>query len=215
MPKTIFYARVSTRNQNLNAQVDAARRLGISPEHIFLEKASGARHDRPVLGKALASLEKGDTLACFKLDRIGRSLPHLVSVLEDLDNRGIHFMTTEDGLSTKGSTGKFVLNVMAAVAQFERALMLERTRAGLAAARARGKFSGRPRAMTPADVVRARKLLAAGELNSQEVASTLGVSRATMFRELRRARDLQSIEAGKEDNADGRESSHLHQVAAD
>lgn len=193
MPKTVFYARVSTRDQNLDAQVDAARRIGVRPEHIFVEKASGARHDRPVLAKALAALEKGDTLACFKLDRIGRSLSHLVTILEDLEARGVHFMTTEDGLTTKGSTGKFVLNVMAAVAQFERSLMLERTRAGLAAARARGKVSGRPRAMSPDDVVRARKLLAAGELNSHEVAAMLKVSRATMFRELRRARDADVI----------------------
>ena len=197
MAKTIFYARVSTRDQSLDLQVDAARRMGVKEEHIFLEKASGARHDRPQLPKALAVLDKGDTLACFKLDRIGRSLPHLVAVLEDLDKRGIHFVTTEDGLSTKGSTGKFVINVMAAVAAFERSLMLERTRAGLAAAKARGKLPGRRRIMAPADVVRARKLLDAGELNAQEVANLLSVSRATMFRELRKARDLKTLEGGR------------------
>lgn len=171
----------------------AGPRTGVRPEHIFLEKASGARHDRPVLAKVLASVEKGDTLACFKLDHIGRSLSHPDAILEDLETRGAHFMTTEDGLTTKGSAGKFVLNVMAAVAQFERLLMLERTRAGLAAARARGKISGHPRAMSPDDVVRTRKLLAAGELNSHEVAAMLKVSRATMFRELRRARDAEAI----------------------
>jgi hypothetical protein len=109
---------------------------------IFLEKASGARHNRPQLAKALAVLDKGDTLACYKLDRIGRSLPHLVSILEELETRGAHFKTTEDGLSTKGSTGKFVLNIMASVAAFERSLMLERTRAGLAAAKARSNLLG-------------------------------------------------------------------------
>ena len=197
MVKTIFYARVSTRDQSLDLQVDAARRMGVKEEHIFLERASGARHDRPQLPKALAVLEKGDTLACFKLDRIGRSLPHLVAILEDLDKRGVHFVTTEDGLSTKGSTGKFVINVMAAVAAFERSLMLERTRAGLAAAKARGKIPGRRRIMAPADVVRARKLIDAGELNAQEVANLLSVSRATMFRELRKARDLKTLEAGR------------------
>ncbi|MGE8942669.1 recombinase family protein [Leptospira interrogans] len=194
MPKTVFYARVSTRDQSLDLQVDAARRIGVKDEHIFLEKASGARHDRPQLIKTLAALDKGDTLACHKLDRIGRSLPHLVSILEDLETRGVHFMTTEDGLSTKGSTGKFVLSIMASVAAFERALMLERTRAGLAAAKARGKLLGRRRIMLPADVVRARKLLDAGELNAQEVANLLSVSRATMFRELRKASDLKMIE---------------------
>ncbi len=197
MVKTIFYARVSTRDQSLDLQVDAARRTGVKEEHIFLERASGARHDRPQLPKALAALEKGDTLACFKLDRIGRSLPHLVAILEDLDKRGVHFVTTEDGLSTKGSTGKFVINAMAAIAAFERSLMLERTRAGLAAAKARGKIPGRRRIMAPADVVRARKLIDAGELNAQEVANLLSVSRATMFRELRKARDLKTLEAGR------------------
>ena len=83
MVKTIFYARVSTRDQSLDLQVDAARRMGVKEEHIFRERASGARHDRPQLPKALAVMEKGDTLACFKLDRIGRSLPHLVTILED------------------------------------------------------------------------------------------------------------------------------------
>lgn len=104
-------------------------------------------------------------------------------------------MTTEDGLSTKGSTGKFVLNIMAAVAAFERSLMLERTRAGLAAARKRGKMPGRPRAMFPAEVARARKLLDAGELSSYEIAVMFKVSRATMFPELRRARELEELGA--------------------
>jgi DNA invertase Pin-like site-specific DNA recombinase len=157
MLKTIFYARVSTRDQKLAAQEDAARRLGVRSEHIFVEKASGTRHDRPVLANALAACEKGDTFAAFKLDRVGRSLVHLVKLLEELEARGVHFMTTEDGLSTKGSTGKLLLHILAAISQFERSLMLERTRAGLAAARARGKVSGRPRKMIPADVKRACK----------------------------------------------------------
>jgi DNA invertase Pin-like site-specific DNA recombinase len=197
MPKTVFYARVSTRDQSLDLQVDAARRIGVKDEHIFLEKASGARHNRPQLAKALAILGTGDTLACYKLDRIGRSLPHLVSILEELEERGVHFMTTEDGLSTRGSTGKFVLNIMASVAAFERSLMLERTRAGLAAAKARGRMPGRRRVMEPADIVRARKLLDAGELSSQDIAAMLKVSRATMFRELRRVRDLGALEGGR------------------
>jgi DNA invertase Pin-like site-specific DNA recombinase len=193
MPKTVFYCRVSTREQNLNAQEDAARRLGARPEHIFVEKASGARHDRPVLAKALAACEKGDTFAAFKLDRVGRSLVHLVKILEDLEHRGVHFTTTEDNLSTKGSAGKLVLHILAAIAQFERSLMLERTRAGLAVARARGKVSGRPRAMKPADVVRAQHMMKAGELSSGEIANMLRISRATLFRQLRRAREIVAL----------------------
>jgi DNA invertase Pin-like site-specific DNA recombinase len=192
-PKTVFYARVSTRDQRPDSQIAAARRIGVKEAHIFVEKASGARHDRPVLDKVLASLERGDTLAVFKLDRLGRSLAHLVKVIEDLEARGIHFMTTEDGLSTKGSTGKLVLNILASIAQFERNLMLERTRAGLAAARAQGRVGGRRRKMGPAEVTRARQLLAKGEVNADDVAGMLKVSRRTLFRELRAAREREAL----------------------
>lgn len=195
MPKIVFYARVSTRDQNLNPQLDAAHRLGVKPEHIFVEKASGAKKDRPELAKALAILEKGDTLACFKLDRIARSLQHLLEILSDLEKRGVNFMTVEGDLNTKGSTGRLVISILGAIAQFERDLILERTRAGLASARARGKVPGRRRVMKPADVVRAKKLLEAGELTATEVANLLRVGRATMFRELRRARELEELGA--------------------
>jgi DNA invertase Pin-like site-specific DNA recombinase len=104
MAKTVFYARVSTKDQKLDLQLDAARKLGVKTGDIFVEKASGIRHDRPVLAKALAALELGDTLACYKLDRIGRSVVHLSKLLEELEKRGVHFVTPEDGLSTKGST---------------------------------------------------------------------------------------------------------------
>jgi len=136
--RTVFYARVSTQDQKLDVQLDAARKLGVKMADIYVEKASGARHDRPVLSKALAALEPGDTLACYKLDRIGRSLVQVSRLIEELEERGVHFETVEDGLSTQGSTGKLVLHVLGAVAQFERDLILERTRAGLAAARKRG-----------------------------------------------------------------------------
>ena len=192
-PKTVFYARVSTRDQKPDSQIAAARRLGVKDAHIFIEKASGARHDRPMLDKTLAALEEGDTLAVFKLDRLGRSLSHLVKVLEDLDARGVHFMTAEDGLSTKGSTGKLVLNILGSIAQFERNLMLERTRAGLAAARAKGRIGGRPRRMGPTDVTKARGLLAKGEVNADDVAGMFKVSRRTLFRELRAAREREQV----------------------
>ena len=138
MAKTVFYARVSTRDQNPSLQTDAAKQLGVKSENTFIEKASGSRNDRPVLARALAACEKGDTLACYKLDRIGRSLAHLTKLLADLEARGVHFRTVEDGLDTRGSTGKLVLHMLGAVTQFERDLIIERTRAGLAAARKRG-----------------------------------------------------------------------------
>lgn len=196
MAKTIFYARVSTRDQKPDLQIEAARRLGVKTANIFVEKASGARHDRPILAKALTVLEKGDTLACYKLDRIGRSVHHLSGLLKDLDERGVHFKTADGTVNTSGPTGKLLLHVLGAVAQFERDLILERTRAGLAAAKARGRVGGRPLKMSLEKVARARELMIAGELNADEVAATLKVSRRTLFRGLASARAHDEVASG-------------------
>ncbi len=187
--KTIFYARVSTRDQNPALQIDAAQKLGVKSDDIYVEKASGSRHDRPVLAQALAACEKGDTLACWKLDRVGRSVAHLSKLLADLEARGVHFRTIEDGLDTRGSTGKLVLHMLGAVAQFERDLIIERTKAGLAIARKNGKLLGPPIKWQPDMAKQARKLMKTGELTSQEVANVLKVSRRTLFRGLKDARD--------------------------
>ncbi|MES0385719.1 MAG: recombinase family protein [Hyphomicrobium sp.] len=195
MAKTLFYARVSTRDQKADLQIEAAKRLGIKTANIYVEKASGTRHNRPVLTKVLAALKRGDTLACYKLDRLGRSLPHLAKVVEELDARGMSFMTSEDGLSTKGSTGKLVLHMLGAVAQFERDLILERTRAGLAAARKRGKRLGPPIKWQADMAKRARNLMQKDGLNADEAARVLGVSRRTLFRGLKAARDHDELAA--------------------
>lgn len=195
VPKTIFYARVSTRDQKADLQFDAARKVGVRVDNIYVEKASGVRHDRPVLTKALAALERGDTLACFKLDRVGRSLMHVTKLLHDLEERGIHFRTTEDGLSTQGSTGKLILHVLGAVAQFERDLILERTKAGLQAAKKRGKRLGPPMKWSPEMVRKARTLMSKDGLNADDAARVLGVSRRTMFRGLKTARDHDELVA--------------------
>jgi DNA invertase Pin-like site-specific DNA recombinase len=189
MPKIVFYARVSTKDQKLDLQLDAARRLGVATADIFVEKASGVRHDRPELAKALAALLPGDTLATYQLDRIGRSLAHLSKLLAELEARGVHFRTVEDGLSTQGSTGKLVLHMLGAVAQFERDLILERTRAGLQAARQRGKRLGPPLKWSPDMSGRARGLMEKDGLNADDAAKVLGISRRTLFRGLRAARD--------------------------
>lgn len=189
MPKTLFYARVSTRGQQLDLQIDAAKRLGVKHADIYTETASGADSKRPVLAKLLAALEKGDTLACYKLDRIGRSVHHLSGLLKDLDKRGVHFKTADGSVTTTGPMGHLILNMLSAVAQFERDLIIERTRAGLAAAKAKGRVGGQPSKMTPEKVKRARELMAKGELASAEVAKLLGVGRRTMFRGLRKARE--------------------------
>jgi len=195
MAKTLFYARVSTRDQKADLQIEAAKHLGVKTANIYVEKASGTRHDRPVLAKALAALNRGDTLACYKLDRLGRSMFHLAKVVEELDARGISFMTTEDGLSTKGSTGKLVLHMLGAVAQFERDLILERTRAGLAAARKRGKRLGPPLKWQADMAKRARNLMKKDGLNADEAARVLGISRRTLFRGLKAARDHDALAA--------------------
>ena len=189
MTKTVFYARVSTTGQNPELQVDAARKLGVRSGDIYVEKASGARKDRPELAKALAACSRGDTFACWKLDRVARSLSHLTKLLEEIEERGVKFRTVEDGLSTEGSTGKLVLHMLGAVAQFERDLILERTRAGLAVARKNGKRLGPPVKWDPSMASRARALMDKGELSAEEVAGTFKISRRTLFRGLRAARD--------------------------
>jgi DNA invertase Pin-like site-specific DNA recombinase len=188
---------VSTKGQKLDLQLDAARKLGIPTANTYIEKASGVRHDRPVLAKALAALEKGDTLACYKLDRIGRSLVHVTKLLSELEERGVHFRTVEDGLSTQGSTGKLILHVLGAVAQFERDLILERTRAGLAAARKRGTRLGPPVKWSADMAARARNLMTKDGLNADDAAKVLGVSRRTMFRGLKAAREHDELAAAE------------------
>ena len=193
MPKTIFYARVSTRDQNLDLQLTAAKRLGVKTANLFVERASGARRDRPELTKALAACERGDTFACYKLDRVGRSVPHLAKLIEDFETRGVHFRTVEGEVNTSGSAGRMVLHMLAAVAQFERDLILERTRAGLAAAVKNGKRLGPPLKGQPAMVKRARELMDKDGLNAEEAARVIGVSRRTLFRGLKAAREYDGL----------------------
>ena len=189
MARTLFYARVSTRDQKLDLQLEAARKIGVRTADIFIEKASGAKHHRPVLEEALSKLRPGDTLACYKLDRIGRSLVHVTRLIAHLEQRGVDFRTVEDGLSTKGSTGKLILHVLGAVAQFERDLILDRTKAGLAAARKRGVRLGPPIKWSPDMVAKARRLMSKDGLNANDAANVLGVSRRTLFRGLKAARE--------------------------
>ena len=195
MAKTLFYARVSTRDQKADLQIEAAKRLGVKTANIYVEKASGARHKRPVLDKVLAALQKGDTLATYKLDRIGRSLAHVSKLLKELQQRGIHFRTVDDNLDTRSSNGKLVLHILGAIAEFERELILERTRAGLAAARKRGKRLGPPIKWQADMVKRARNLMEKDGLNADEAARVLGVSRRTLFRGLKAARDHDELAA--------------------
>jgi DNA invertase Pin-like site-specific DNA recombinase len=189
---TYFYARVSTKQQDPKSQVEAARTRGIPASNIVVEVASGAKNDRPELAKLLAKIQPSDVLVTFKLDRLARSLHHLLTVLQDLDKRGIGFETL-DGVSTRGPTGRLTLNVLGSVAQFEKELMLERTMAGLRAARAEGRVGGRRRKLKPQDLVQARQHITQGRLKAHEVAKMYGISERTLWRNLRWAADAETL----------------------
>jgi DNA invertase Pin-like site-specific DNA recombinase len=175
----IRYARVSTRDQNLELQLDALKREGC--KRIFTDKLSGAQVGRPGLQEALSHLRETDTLVVWKLDRLGRSVKGLVDLVNELENQKVHFQSITDGIDTKTPAGRFFFHVMASLAQMERELILERTRAGLDAARLQGRVDGRKRQMTDSKVQAARKLLASGT-TPREVAHNLGVSVPTLYR---------------------------------
>lgn len=140
--KSIGYARVSTDEQNPALQFDALNKAGC--QRIFSDSASGATASRPALEHALSSLKFGDTLVVWKLDRLGRSLSHLMDLVEELERRGVAFRSLSEAIDTSTASGRLLFHVMGALAEFERALISERTRAGMAAARARGAAIGRP-----------------------------------------------------------------------
>ena len=175
----IGYARVSTREQNLDLQTAALRAIGC--DRIFEETMSGSKRERPELSRALDHLRAGDTLVVWKLDRLGRSVKDLVELVGDLEKRGVHFQSTTDSIDTATPAGRFFFHVMASLAQMERELLIERTRAGLDAARAQGRVGGRKRAMTDSKLEAARKLLDAG-VAPREVAANLGISVPTLYR---------------------------------
>jgi DNA invertase Pin-like site-specific DNA recombinase len=175
----IGYARVSTRDQNLEMQLDALNKAGCT--RIFTDKLSGAQVERPGLSEALSHLREADSLVVWKLDRLGRSVKGLVDLVNELEAREVHFQSITDGVDTKTPAGRFFFHVMASLAQMERELILERTRAGLEAARLQGRVGGRKRQMTDGKAHAARKLLASG-MPPQEVAHSLGVSVPTLYR---------------------------------
>jgi len=178
----IGYARVSTQDQNPRLQTDALEAAGC--ERVFIEKASGAQRDRPQLKAALDYLRKGDVLVVWKLDRLARSLKQLIETVEDLEKRGIGFKSLTENIDTTTAGGKLVFHIFGALAEFERSIIRERTRAGLEAARARGRKGGRPPAMTERDLQMAKTLLANPEITVEEVARKLGVAPSTLYRHL-------------------------------
>ena len=176
------YARVSTADQNHTAQSDALRAAGCS--RIWTEKASGATTSRPELTDLLAQLGEGDVLVVWRLDRLGRSLPHLLQIVEDLEARGAGLRSLTESIDTTTASGRLIFSIFAALADFERNLIRERTQVGLAAARARGRVGGRPRKMTVNKVRQAKKMRDSG-MAQTEIAEILGVGRTTLYRHLK------------------------------
>ena len=179
----IGYARVSTDDQNLDLQLAALKKADC--DDIFTDQGvSGARFSRPGLEQTMAALSKGDTLVVWRLDRLGRSLTKLVELVDALGARGIQFVSLTECIDTTSPGGTFLFHIMAALAQFERSLIGERTRAGMLAAKARGQHVGRRRAMTQTECVEAQQLLALH--SSQAVAQRFAVHPRTLLRSLRR-----------------------------
>ena len=175
----IGYARVSTQDQNLDLQLEALTKAGC--KKVFDDKISGSRAERPGLTKALELLREGDTLVVWKLDRLGRSVKNLVDLISELHRQGVQFKSLTDAIDTGTPSGRFFFHVMASLAEMERELTVERTRAGLELARQLGRKGGRKRQMTDSKIESAKKLLASG-IPPRDVAKNLGVSVPTLYR---------------------------------
>lgn len=175
----IGYARVSTQDQNLELQREALTKIGC--QKVFEDKVSGTRADRPGLAKALEMLREGDTLVVWKLDRLGRSVKQLVNLIGALHTQGVQLKSLIDAIDTGTPSGRFFFHVMASLAEMERELIVERTRAGLDVARQLGRKGGHKPKMTKSKIESAKKLLASG-VPPKDVAKNLGVSVPTLYR---------------------------------
>jgi DNA invertase Pin-like site-specific DNA recombinase len=182
MTTLIGYARVSTDDQNAALQQDALKAAGCLK--VFTDKASGSLANRPQLDRMLDQLRPNDVVVVWRLDRLGRSLKNLIALVEDLADRGVGFRSLSESIDTTTANGKLFFSIMGALAEFERDLVRERTMAGLAAARARGRIGGRPPTMTPDKIKVARQMYDAREHTVEAIAKTLGVSRKTIYRHL-------------------------------
>lgn len=176
----IGYARVSTTDQHLDLQTDALQAAGCA--HLFTDTVSGATMDQPGLTAALTACRPGDTLVVWKLDRLGRSLPHLVAIVRDLGARGVGFKSVQERLDTTTSGGKLIFHIFASLAEFERDLIREHTNAGLSAARARGRKGGRPKGVDQKKQKAARALKKEARHSIREICDIVGISRNTYYK---------------------------------
>lgn len=175
----IGYARVSTFDQNLDLQKDALEKAGC--ERVITDTASGKNADRPGLKSLKEILRKGDTLVVWRLDRLGRSLKDLIEWINRLEEQGVAFQSLEESINTSTSTGKLVFHIFGALAEFERNLIRERTRAGLESARARGRMGGRPKALDPKKRKLAVQLYHEQRLAVMEICDMMGISKPTLY----------------------------------
>jgi DNA invertase Pin-like site-specific DNA recombinase len=184
--RLVGYARVSTNGQELKLQLDALEKAGCAKKLVFIDKISGAKSARPGLDDCLRELKEGDTLVVWRLDRLGRSVRHLIDLMEQLRQRKVGFKSLCDGaIDTTTASGELIFHIFTALAQFERKLTQERTRAGLEAARARGRLGGRkPMPVNDSRVQTAKKMHSDKSISVPDICKTLRISRATLYRYL-------------------------------
>jgi DNA invertase Pin-like site-specific DNA recombinase len=179
----IGYARVSTNEQNLDLQRDALLKAGVSAKDIYTDKVTGVKSERPGLKQALSHLREGDILIVWRLDRLGRSLKHLIETVTNLKNQGVSFKSLTENIDTSTATGTLVFQIFGALAEFERNLITERTVAGLESARMRGRKGGRPpRSPSSGRVALAKQLYGNRTLSNPDILKTLNVSKSTLYR---------------------------------
>jgi DNA invertase Pin-like site-specific DNA recombinase len=182
----IGYARVSTNEQNLDLQRDALLKAGVNPKNLYTDKITGTKAERKGLDEALSHLREGDTFVVWRLDRLGRSLTHLIETITKLQEQQIAFKSITENIDTATATGQLVFHIFGALAEFERNLIKERTMAGLEAARTRGRTGGRPKPKGYASKVAMAKKLYADKTNTiADIRKTLNISRATLYRYLK------------------------------
>lgn len=189
----IGYARISTDGQDYALQLDALRAVGC--DKVFVETASGTRADRPELAKALEMARAGDVLVVWRLDRLARSLKHLIALSEDLQLRGVALRSLTESIDTGTSSGRFMFAIIGALAQMEREIIVERTRAGLRAAAARGRRGGRPVVLDEAKLHAAKAMLASGTMTAGEIARQIGCAPSTLYRHLPGGRSALDVAA--------------------
>ena len=184
------YGRVSTQDQNLDAQQDALGKAGV--DKVFIEKITGTKASRPELDRLREVVRQGDTVVVTRLDRLGRSTTDLLTIASEFEHKGVELEVLEQNINTKTPEGRFFFTMIAAVAEMERGLMAARTRDGIAAARARGRFGGRPPKLTEAQRKQVRTLYEARELTVREIAELFRISPPSVYRALGKAKKSQA-----------------------